>query len=432
LSPKILRVSKTNIDEAVREVSSSRQNVSALKAKVEPIVEDVRRRGDEALFEYALRFDGAQLDSRTVRIQQDEIKAAYESLEPELRNALKKAAENIKAVCRIQLTRLQFRRRLPAGISVALKAVPLKSVGCYVPGGAAAYPSTVLMTTIPARVAGVERVVVCTPSGGDGAVSRAVLAALRIAGVDEAYRVGGAHAIAAMAYGTQSVRPVQKLVGPGGGFVTAAKMLVAGDVAVDMPAGATELIVYGDDGQQAEAVMYELCAQAEHSPDTLVGLVTADEVLASRVADGMDGFISKMARQEIIRKSWEENGFVALCDDVDTALSLIDAIAPEHVALISGRAARLASKITAAGLISTGKHASSALCDYILGVNHVLPTGGYANIRGGLSVLDYVKLIHEVSVDGKTAKRLSRYAATIAEAENLLAHAAAARRGHAA
>jgi len=428
LSPKFLTISHSSIEEAADSIRADREGPEDMEESVRAIVQDVRRRGDEALFEYAFRFDGVRLDSETVRVPRSEVEEAYLSIGPALRRALKAAAANIEAVCRLQLSKLTFRRRFPTGAVVGSKALPLTSIGCYVPGGAASYPSSLLMTCLPARVAGVKRTVVCTPCRKDGSVDRSILAAAKLSGVSEVYKIGGAHAVAAMAYGTETIKPVKKVVGPGGRHVTAAKKIVSADVPIDMPAGPTELVVYGDDIGMARDIMVELSAQAEHSPDTCVGLVTTDGELADRVYRGMDDVIRAMPRREIISQSWGRKGFVAVCDGVDTACSFINRMAPEHVALLSASATKIAARITTAGLVSVGRYTSTALCDYVVGVNHVLPTGGYASIRGGLSILDYVRLVSEVSLTKRAAKALSRYAETLARAEGLEGHAVDARR----
>ena len=428
MSPRLFQVSESDAEEVAREITTRRPDYRGLIQSITPIVADVRRRGDEALLEYTRQFNGADLSSIGLRIRHSEIDAAYREVSPRLRRALEKMAENIKTVARLQLSRLRFSRRLYGGVEIALHAYPLQSVGCYIPGGVAAYPSTALMTTIPAKVAGVKRIAICTPPNNKGEVSKPVLAALKIAGVEEAYRVGGPQAIAALAYGTETIKPVAKIIGPGGGYVTAAKLAVSNDVAIDMPAGPTELVIYSDDEKLAEDVMYELCAQAEHSTDTLVGLVTTDERLATAVLEGMEVFMSRFERREIISKSWSESGFVAICKSREAAVRLINEIAPEHVSIISKNPSRMAEMITSAGLVSLGAHTSTALCDYMVGVNHILPTSGYAKLRGGLGILDYVRLVFRVRASRRSARSLARYVEELALAEGLPGHALAARR----
>ncbi|MEM3096452.1 MAG: histidinol dehydrogenase [Nitrososphaerota archaeon] len=428
MSPRIFEVGRERVADAVKAVHGLRSDVKGVADAVKAVVDDVRLRSDEALFEYARRFDGVVLGRHSVRVSKAEMNEALSRINPALRKALERVEVNIRSVARLQLSRLGFSKKVLPGVEIVQRPIPLSSVGCYVPGGAAAYPSTALMTSVPAKVAGVGRIVVCTPSDRDGRVSDPVLAALRIAGVDEVYRVGGPHAIAAMAYGCQSIPQVDKIVGPGGPYVTAAKHIVSSDVAVDMLAGATELVVYADNVAEAEDAAYELCAQAEHSKDTVVGLVTTSSDVAGEVSRFMSLLSARMERSSVIAEAWERNGFIAVCDDVSTAAEFINGVAPEHLSVISSSPKRLISKIANAGLISVGRYTSPALCDYVVGVNHVLPTHGVARVRAGLSVYDFVKPVFEVRVSRGAAGRLGRAAAVLARAEGLGGHAASVER----
>ncbi|GBC69519.1 Histidinol dehydrogenase [archaeon HR01] len=428
MSPHYLEVDSSSVAEAVAKIHGLRGDLRSLAEYVRPVVEDVRLRGDEAILEYARRFDGVSLEKSTLRVQNSEMDAAFRRVGGQLRRALEKAEENIRALARLQLSRLRFSRRIVSGVEIVQRPLPLASVGCYVPGGSAAYPSTALMTSIPAKVAGVERVVVCTPAGRDGRIPDPVLAALKIVGVDEVYRVGGPHAIAAMAYGTETIQAVDKIVGPGGPYVTAAKYVVSADVAVDMLAGATELVVYAEKVDEAEDAAYEVCAQAEHSRDTVVGVVTTSREVADEVSRYIGLLLSRVERSSIVSESWTKNGFIAICDSVSTAARLINGVAPEHLAIVSSNPKRLASKIVNAGLISIGRYTSPALCDYIVGANHVLPTHGLARVRAGLGVYDFVKTVSTVRVSKGAARRLGGVAAAIARAEGLECHAVAVER----
>ncbi|MEM2061873.1 MAG: histidinol dehydrogenase [Candidatus Caldarchaeum sp.] len=424
---RFFRADKNNVETVAAEISSARKQVETYVEIVKPIVEDVRTRKDTALFEYVKRYDSPNISVNNIRVPREKLAEAYSRVDEKTRQALRKAAENITKLCKTQLNRLSFRKRIDEGVLVLQRPAPLPSVGCYVPGGAAAYPSTALMTVVPAKVAKVPRVVVCTPPNREGKIQDVVMAALYIAGADEVYAVGGPHAIAALAYGTETIKQVSKIVGPGGPYVTAAKKLVSCDVAVDMLAGPTELVVFGDDVKDAEDIAVEICAQAEHSEDTLVGLVTTSDELVNEVLKFIKLIAARLERREIVEQSLEKNGYAVVCDSVKTIINLIQAIAPEHLYL-SSKSEKIAPYITNAGLISAGKHTSPALCDYIIGVNHVLPTSGQAQTRGGLSIIDYVKVITEIRVMKGAAKRLGKHACILARAEGLTAHAAAASR----
>ncbi|MEM0384177.1 MAG: histidinol dehydrogenase [Candidatus Caldarchaeum sp.] len=424
---RFFRVDRQNVQRVVGEVVSSRKPLDFYVDYVRGIVDDVRVRGDKALMKYVNRFDSPRITLDDLRIPGTSLAKAYSKLDQRTKNALKRSAENISKVCRTQLKRLSFAKTVDQGVKVFQRVAPLPAVGCYVPGGLARYPSTALMTVLPAKVAGVSRVVVCTPPREDGVVDDVVLAALYMAGVDEVYAMGGPHAVAAMAYGTETVKPVFKIVGPGGPYVTAAKKLVSVDVPVDMLAGPTELLVFGDEVRDAEDIALDMCAQAEHSADTLVGLITTSDELANEVLKYLKLIVPRLERGKTVEQSLESNGFVALCDNLKTVVDFIQELAPEHLFLAS-KAERIAPHATNAGLISSGRYTSPALCDYVVGVNHVLPTGGQARVRGGLGVLDFVKLVVEVHVLKGAARRMGKHAAVLASAEGLTAHAAAAGR----
>ncbi|MCS7133484.1 MAG: histidinol dehydrogenase [Candidatus Caldarchaeum sp.] len=422
---RFFRVDKNTVEKAAAEIVSSRKPIEHYVEAVKKIVEDVKTRGDAALIEYARRFDYPNVSLQSLRVPREKLVQAYTNVDEKTRKALRKSAENISKLCQTQLNRLRFVKRIEQGVVVSQRPSPLPSVGCYVPGGAAAYPSTALMTVVPAKVANIPRKVVFTPPSREGKISDVVLAALYIAGADEVYAAGGAHAVAAMAYGTETIKPVSKVVGPGGPYVTAAKKIVGCDVLVDMLAGPTELLVYGDEVGDAEDVALEMCAQAEHSEDTLVGLVTTSDEMANEVLKFIKLITPRLERREIIEQALENNGYIAVCDGIKTAVSLIQSIAPEHL-YIPSKHEKITPHITNAGLISAGKHTSPALCDYVAGANHVLPTSGQAAVRGGLNIIDYVKIVTEVRILKGAAKRLGKHAATLAKTEGLTAHAAAA------
>ena len=428
MTPRVfnLRETKHEIDEIVSEITSFRPDYSSLITQVEPIVEDVKRRGDEAVLEYAAKLDNVILSIDNMRIDRAELREAYAKLDKRVKKSLETLAGNIRIHSKRLLRRLKV-SYVHKGVQVNISPVPIESVGCYIPGGAAAYPTTALMTIIPAKTAGVERVVAVSPLY-DKDKSTPVLAALYIAGVDEAYRIGGPHAVAALAYGTKSIKPVRKIIGPGGAYVTAAKLLVSNHIAIDMPAGPTELVILCDETADPRDVVLELCAQAEHSRDTMVGVVTTSSEIAESVIEGMKVEAVKKQRSETIQYSWNRNGFVIICNNIGEAVDIVNKIAPEHIAVFTKRPDKAAEFIRDAGLISLGNHSSPVLCDYMVGVNHVLPTGGFAKLRGGLNVLDYVHLKQTVKVSKRASKILAKQAYPLALVEELTAHAEALER----
>ncbi len=386
-----------------------------LKA-AEEIIQMVREGGDQALIELTRRFDGVDLSGRGLSVSREEFLEAYKRMDGREVKALERLFSRIRWVERRLLRRLSLTLKTLDGVRLSLKPLPIDSVGCYVPGGGARYPTTLLMTVTPAKVAGVKRVVVATPPPVDDAT----LAAAYIAGVDELYLVGGAQAVAAMAYGTQSIKPVLKIVGPGGGYVAAAKLLVSRDVAIDFPAGPTELLVVADEDADARRVAVELLSQAEHSPDTMVGLITGSEEFAERVNEAFEREASKAERGEAALEAWRRNGFAALASTPEEAAEIVNEVAPEHLSVFSKSPGRLLEGVRNVGLISI--NTPSALSDYMVGVNHVLPTWGWARVRGGLSVLDYVKLVYSVKASKTSLRKMAPWVKLLSELEGLPAH----------
>lgn len=384
--------------------------------RVRPIVDDVRREGDRALLGYAKRFDGLS-EGAALAVSAEEMGAAWEAIctgRPALAAALSTAAEQIRAFARLQMP-APCRLSPVAGLSTGQLVRPLAAVGCYVPGGRYPLPSTLLMTAIPARVAGVERIAVVSPRPAPE-----TLAAAHLAGITELYRVGGAHAVAALAYGTESIPRVEKIVGPGSLWVTAAKRLVAFDCAIDMLAGPTEIVVASEEGDPA-AIASDLVAQAEHDPAALAILVTTREELAGAV-------IAEAGRRSrenaVAREAIERNGAVILAATLEEARAITNRIAPEHLTV---DAEQDLDWVTNAGSVFIGRWSAQPMGDYISGPNHTLPTGGMARVRGGLSVNDFVKLITVQSYTGEGMRALGPGAIALAEAEGLSGHAAAIR-----
>jgi histidinol dehydrogenase len=362
------------------------------------IIARVREGRDAALRKITRDLDRASVED--LRVPDSEVRDALRHEDPELVRALKFSLNRIRKTQGQLLNRLSF-SYVSDGFVVKAVPKPLASVGCYVPGGRAAYASTVLMTAGVAKLAGVGRVIVCSPPSPDGSVNPAILAAASLCGVEEVYAVGGAQSIAAMAYGTESVEKVQKIVGPGGLYASVAKKLVSKDVSIDFFAGPTELVVVGDGSTDAKAAAWDLVGQAEHGEETLCGFVTWDRKTAQRVRAEAARISKSAERGEFVRKALGK-GFVALCRDASQAAELVNAIAPEHLEVLCEDGRGFASKVRDAGLVLVGEYAPCAASDYCIGTDHVIPTDGYAKLRSGLSVLDFVKLnwVVEGSKDG--------------------------------
>jgi len=391
-----------------------------LDESVEEIVRRVRGEGDGALVSYAKSLDGAELGGVGLRVSLSEMRAAAREQSPKLLRSLRDSLGRIRKV-QGGLVRGAAASVSNRGFRVSVRPVPLRSVGCYVPGGRASYASSVLMTAGVAKLAGVERVVLCTPAGKDGRVNPAILAAASIAGVDELYRIGGAHAIAAMAYGTESVGRVEKIVGPGGRYVSAAKRLVSRDVPIDFYAGPTELVVLADDSCEPSVAGWELMGQAEHGEETLCGLVTFSEEYAATVREHIRRTLPGLERREYAEASLG-NGFAAICSDEQAAFDFINAIAPEHLAVMTRNPGRAQARIHGAGLKLLGKYSPCAASDYMVGTDHVIPTTGLASARGPLSVLDFVKLDWSVTGTASGLRELMPGLRALAEAEGLPNH----------
>lgn len=390
----------------------------AIETDVATIIARVRKVGDRALRELTRELDRARIWD--TRVDESEIRSATETVEQELLGALR------YSLGRIGRTQGQLLRRLSYsyvsdGFIVRTKVKPLDSVGCYIPGGRAAYASSVLMTAGVAKMSGVKRVVVCSPPATDGRINPAILAAAGICGVDEVYRVGGAQSIAAMAYGTESIRKVQKIVGPGGLYVSVAKKLVSGEVPIDFFAGPTELVVIGDKSTDASAAAWDLVGQAEHGEETFCAFITWDKKMAQKVRAEAARIAGGVERSRFVQTALRR-GFTAVCRDAREAAELVNMIAPEHLEILTDDARDFAGRIDNAGLVLLGDYAPCAASDYSVGTDHVIPTDGYAKLRSGLSVLDFVKL--NWSVEGTRAglKAVLPSLKTLAKAEGLPNH----------
>jgi len=388
---------------------------------VAEIIGAVRAQGDAALIEYTERFDRLALTADALRMDPDEIERARAASDPDLLAALQKAADRIEAYHRKQLPD-DVSYRDSEGVELGARWRPLASVGLYVPGGTAAYPSSVLMNAVPARVAGVDRLVMVTPTP-DGVVNQQVLAAASIAGVDEIYRVGGAQAVAALAFGTQSIAPVDKIVGPGNAYVAEAKRQVFGAVGIDMIAGPSEVLVVADGANDPRWIAADLLAQAEHDTAAQSILITDDATAADAITGAVDEILTTLPRANIASASWRENGLVVVVDDLAETPALIDQVAPEHLQLAVADPDVLADKVHHAGAMFLGRHTPEAMGDYVAGPNHVLPTERSARFSSGLSVLDFVKRSSVIRCDAASLRALAPAAITLARAEGFDAHA---------
>ena len=418
-----LRLSSTepefskNFDTYIKRRRDIAEDVSDV---VSSILTDVRERGDLAVAEYTLRFDRLDVSSG-LRLDPALMKAARDACSAEQIVALEKAASRIRSFHERQKPK-DIDYIDPEGVRLGARWTPLSTVGIYVPGGTAAYPSSVLMNAIPAMVAGVKRVVMVAPTP-DGTTNPLVLAAAQLAGVDEVYRIGGAQAVAALAFGTQSIDAVDKVTGPGNAFVAEAKRQVFGIVGIDMVAGPSEILVVADSNNKPSWIAADLLSQAEHDASSQSILITDSAALADAVTESIEDLMDQLPRCDIAMRSWANHGAIILVDAMERAVELVDRIAPEHLELAVENPEFFASRITHAGAIFLGRHTPEAIGDYIAGPNHVLPTTQSARYSSGLGVIDFMKRTTMVSCDSEALSRIGPAAGTLAEAEGLEAHA---------
>jgi len=402
-------------------LDQARETTESVDQVVAKILADVRAEGDAALLRYTQCFDRLTLSAGQLRISAGEIDAAVASIASDLMSALDLAATRIEAFHRMQMP-ADLQTKDSAGLTLGMRWLPLDAVGLYVPGGKAAYPSSVLMNAIPARVAGVPRIAMCVPSP-DGVLNPLVLAAARRAGVAEIYRVGGAQAIAAMAFGTASMVPVDRIVGPGNAYVAEAKRQVFGRVGIDAIAGPSEVVVLADAANDPRCVAVDLLAQAEHDEAAQAVLITDDPAFADRVAAAVTQELPTLPRAAIAGASWQVHGAIIAVRDWDEAIGLVNRLAPEHLQLMLQDAAAVFARIRHAGAIFLGAFCPEAVGDYVAGPNHVLPTGRTARFASGLSVFDFLKRTTWVAADAASLARVGPAAIALAEAEGLDAHA---------
>ncbi|HXW11833.1 MAG TPA: histidinol dehydrogenase, partial [Nitrososphaeraceae archaeon] len=416
-------IKKIIVKNALKEANLIRRSnrIPQKSEIVEKIINDVIRFGDSAVLKYTKKYDKIKINS--IRVEKSELERAYNKVTNNQLNSLKRSKKLLEKNERILLSRLTGIMSSENGITIKRALKPMESVGCYVPGGRARYPSTLMMCAVPAMVAGVNRISVVSPPMKDGGIDPVTLVAADICGIDEVYSVGGAQAVAALAYGTETIKKVDKIVGPGGLFVNIAKFLVSNKIAIDMIAGPTELLIYADSRSNPRYVVKDLISQAEHSQDTICGVVTTSESLVKKLENEINNTLnSSLLRSEIILSSLKKNGFIALCKNEDDCISFMNELAPEHLQVISENPSRIASRINTAGVVLLGKYSPSSASDYCLGSNHVLPTIEFGKSKSSLSVLDFVKLVNHITVTKTGLQSVQKYIKELAFAEGLPNH----------
>ncbi len=417
---KLTDETKNNILENL--LKRSPNSYGKFEAAVGEILSNVRANKDAALFKYTKDFDKADINASNIVVTKEEIEEAYTKVDPKLVNVIRKALKNIKEYHEKQKQYSWFDSK-PDGTILGQKVTALSRVGVYVPGGKAAYPSSVLMNVIPAKVAGVEQIIMCTPPDHEGKVYPTTLVAANEAGVDVIYKAGGAQAIAAMAYGTESVPKVDKICGPGNIYVALAKKAVFGYVSIDSVAGPSEILVIADETANPRYVAADLLSQAEHDEMASAILITTSNELAQKVSDEIDGFLKELSRSEIISKSLDNYGYILLVDNIDDAVDAANEIASEHLEIVTKDPFNTMTKIKNAGAIFLGEYSSEPLGDYFAGPNHVLPTNGTAKFFSALSVDDFIKKSSIISYSRNALEEIHNNIETFATAEHLTAHA---------
>ncbi|MFV0464854.1 MAG: histidinol dehydrogenase [Lachnospiraceae bacterium] len=411
--------SKTDILNQL--LKRSPNNYEEYEIRVAELIADVRKRKDQAVFEYTSKFDGVDITAETIRVTDEEIAEAYEQIDPKLLEVIQKAKSNIEAYHRRQMQNSWFESK--DGIIVGQKISAMERAGVYVPGGKAVYPSSVLMNVIPANIAGVDNIIMTTPPSKDGRIPASTLVAAKEAGVDSIYKIGGAQAVAAMAFGTQSIPKVDKIVGPGNIYVALAKKAVFGYVSIDSIAGPSEILVLADETANAKYVAADLLSQAEHDEMASAILITTSKNLAEKVSIEVDELTKKLSRSEIIRKSIDQYGYILLAETMEDMIQTANDIASEHLEIITKDSFHVMTKIRNAGAIFLGEYSSEPLGDYFAGPNHVLPTNGTAKFFSPLGVDDFIKKSSIISYSREALEPIYKDIIAFAESEQLTAHA---------
>lgn len=417
---RLTETEKTNILENL--LKRSPNQYGTYEDTVNEIIENVKEKKDQALFEYTEKFDGVIISKENFLVTKEEIEEAYEKVDAHLVEIIRKALKNIREYHEKQVRYSWFDSK-PDGTMLGQKITALSRVGVYVPGGKAVYPSSVLMNILPAKVAGVEKIIMTTPPGKDGKVYPVTLVAANEAGVDEIYKVGGAQAIAALAYGTESIKKVDKIVGPGNIFVALAKKAVYGHVSIDSIAGPSEILVLADETANPRFVAADLLSQAEHDEMASAILVTTSQELAEKVSEEVDGFVKELSRKDIIQKSLDRYGYILVADSMKDAIDVTNEIASEHLEIVTKNPFDIMTRIKNAGAIFLGEYSSEPLGDYFAGPNHVLPTNGTAKFFSPLSVDDFIKKTSIISYSREALEKIHTDIEDFAKAEQLTAHA---------
>ena len=418
---KIIQV--TNVEKFVAQVLPKQPQKN--KSIVESILKNVQKNGDSAIRKYEKKFTGAKITS--LRLSQNEINDAFSKVSKNKIDAIRLSKSRLEKTESAVKSILKNKTIRTDGIKLSKKFTPIQSVGCYIPGGLAKYPSSVIMSVIPAKIAGVKRIVVVSPPNFDGKIDPLTIVAANLCGANEIYKVGGAQAIAALSFGTKSISKVDKIVGPGGAFVTIAKSMVSERTSIDMIAGPTELGIIADTTANPRYIALDLISQSEHSNDTFCYLITNSEKLAKSVDKIITELSNKIKRNNFVKTSLKENGFIAICKNNSDMIKLANELAPEHLQIMTKNPNIFASKITSSGLILLGNDTPSSASDYLLGSNHILPTNGFGKIRGALSVLDFIKIDTQISTSKSVLSKISKYMEIFTEAEGLPNHYEAVR-----
>ena len=418
---RILKV--TNVESFARKITPKQPQNN--KTIVESILKNVQKNGDVAVKKYEKKFSNANISS--LRVSKNEIKSAYSKISKIELGAIRLAKTRLEKSESLIKSLLKNNTINHDGTKISKKFIPIGSVGCYVPGGLAKYPSSVIMSVVPAKIAGVKRIVVVSPPNSNGKLDPLSIVTADICGATEIYKTGGVQSIAALSYGTKSISKVDKIVGPGGAFVTIAKSIVSEKIGIDMLAGPTELGIIADNSANSEFIALDLISQAEHSKDTFCYLLTTSEKLAVSVDKNISELIPKIQRTDIVKSSLTKNGFIGICKTNSDMIKLANNLSPEHLQIMTKNPESLSSKITSSGLILLGNNAPSSASDYILGSNHILPTDRFGKIRGSLSVLDFMKINTVISSSKKSLSNISKYLEVLTKAEGLSNHYEAVR-----
>ena len=418
---KIIKV--TNIEKFATKILPKQPQKNRII--VESILKDVKKNGDVAIRKYEKKF--SRVNITTLQVSKTEIKNAYSKVSKIELDSLRLAKKRLEKTESAIKSLLKNKTINQDGIKISKKFIPIQSVGCYIPGGLAKYPSSVIMSVVPATVAGVKRIVVVSPPNTDGKIDPLTIVAANLCGANEIYKTGGVQSIAALSYGTKSILKVDKIVGPGGAFVTTAKYLISNETGIDMLAGPTELGIISDNSTNPKLIALDLISQAEHSSDTLCYLITTSQKLANSVNKIILELIPKIKRSTFVKSSLKNNGFIAICKSSTDMIKLANTLAPEHLQIMTKNPESISSKISTAGLILLGENTPSSASDYVLGSNHILPTDGFGKIRGPLSVLDFIKVNTQTTCSKSSLSKLSKYLDVLTKSEGLPNHYEAVR-----